>query len=208
MKFSDGYWKLKDGISLFTPVDIRDIKFSDNKLTVYAATKVIRHRGDTLNLPVITVEYSSPLPDIIGVKIYHHKGKKTKGPEFELRKQPDTPVDVKIANDEAILTSGKLSVKVKKGTQWRADFFYGDRYLTGSSGRSAGYIKTSEGLTYVREQLNLGIGECVYGLGERFTHFVKNGQTVDIWNEDGGTSSEQAYKNIPFYITNRGYAFL
>ncbi|ANW98578.1 alpha-xylosidase [Thermoclostridium stercorarium subsp. thermolacticum DSM 2910] len=205
MKFSDGYWKLKDGISLFTPVDIRDIKFSDNKLTVYAATKVIRHRGDTLNLPVITVEYSSPLPDIIGVKIYHHKGKKTKGPEFELRKQPDTPVDVKIANDEAILTSGKLSVKVKKGTQWRADFFYGDRYLTGSSGRSAGYIKTSEGLTYVREQLNLGIGECVYGLGERFTHFVKNGQTVDIWNEDGGTSSEQAYKNIPFYITNRGY---
>ncbi len=28
---------------------------------------------------------------------------------------------------------------------------------------------------------------------------------VDIWNEDGGTSSEQAYKNIPFYLTNRGY---
>jgi alpha-D-xyloside xylohydrolase len=28
---------------------------------------------------------------------------------------------------------------------------------------------------------------------------------VDIWNEDGGTASEQAYKNIPFYLTNRGY---
>ncbi|MNJ40471.1 Alpha-xylosidase [compost metagenome] len=28
---------------------------------------------------------------------------------------------------------------------------------------------------------------------------------VDIWNKDGGTSSEQAYKNIPFYITNKGY---
>jgi alpha-D-xyloside xylohydrolase len=28
---------------------------------------------------------------------------------------------------------------------------------------------------------------------------------VDLWNEDGGTSSEQAYKNIPFYLTNRGY---
>jgi alpha-D-xyloside xylohydrolase len=26
-----------------------------------------------------------------------------------------------------------------------------------------------------------------------------------MWNEDGGTSSEQAYKNIPFYLTNRGY---
>jgi alpha-D-xyloside xylohydrolase len=26
-----------------------------------------------------------------------------------------------------------------------------------------------------------------------------------MWNQDGGTSSEQAYKNIPFYLTNRGY---
>jgi alpha-D-xyloside xylohydrolase len=41
--------------------------------------------------------------------------------------------------------------------------------------------------------------------GEHFTPFVKNGQVIDIWNEDGGTASEQAYKNIPFYLTNRGY---
>ena len=48
----------------------------------------------------------------------------------------------------------------------------------------------------------LGVGETVYGLGERFGPFVKNGQTVDIWNADGGTASEQAYKNVPFYLTN------
>lgn len=35
--------------------------------------------------------------------------------------------------------------------------------------------------------------------------FVRNGQTVDIWQADGGTSSEQAYKNVPFHLTNRGY---
>ena len=68
-----------------------------------------------------------------------------------------------------------------------------------------GIIETSAGEHYLHEQLSLGVGENVYGLGERFTAFVKNGQTVDIWNEDGGTSSEQAYKNIPFYLTNRGY---
>lgn len=45
----------------------------------------------------------------------------------------------------------------------------------------------------------------MYGLGERFGPLVKNGQTVDIWNADGGTSSEQSYKNVPFYLTNRGY---
>ena len=42
-------------------------------------------------------------------------------------------------------------------------------------------------------------------MGERFTPFVKNGQVVDLWNEDGGTSSEWSYKNVPFYLTNRGY---
>jgi alpha-D-xyloside xylohydrolase len=31
---------------------------------------------------------------------------------------------------------------------------------------------------------------------------------VEIWNEDGGTASEQTYKNIPFYLTNRGYGVL
>lgn len=57
----------------------------------------------------------------------------------------------------------------------------------------------------MHEQLSLSVGECVYGLGERFTPFVKNGQTIEIWNADPGTCSDQAYKNIPFYVTNRGY---
>ena len=39
------------------------------------------------------------------------------------------------------------------------------------------------------ERLDLGVGETVYGLGERFTALVRNGQTVETWNEDGGTST-------------------
>lgn len=31
------------------------------------------------------------------------------------------------------------------------------------------------------------------------------GQAVSMWNRDGGTSSEQAYKCVPFYMSNRGY---
>ncbi len=55
------------------------------------------------------------------------------------------------------------------------------------------------------DALSLGVGEHVYGLGERFGPFVKNGQSIDIWNRDGGTGSEQAYKNVPFYLTDAGY---
>ncbi|MBQ6563324.1 MAG: alpha-xylosidase [Clostridia bacterium] len=57
----------------------------------------------------------------------------------------------------------------------------------------------------MQEALELDVGENVYGLGERFTPFVKNGQVVDIWNGDGGSCSELAYKNVPFYFTNKGY---
>lgn len=68
-------------------------------------------------------------------------------------------------------------------------------------------ISTPDG-NYMRAQMNLDIGEKVYGLGERFTPYVKNGQTVETWNEDGGTCTEISYKSIPFYITNRNYGVL
>ncbi|KAI8809670.1 family 31 glycoside hydrolase [Cladochytrium replicatum] len=54
-------------------------------------------------------------------------------------------------------------------------------------------------------QTSLAVGERIYGLGERFTPFVKNGQSVVTWNEDGGTGSEQAYKCVPFYLSSEGY---
>lgn len=93
-----------------------------------------------------------------------------------------------------------------------------NKKLTGHSWRSIGYVgdqrsekyRTEDGLYaerqgYMLMGLDLGVGERVYGLGERFGPLVKNGQTVDIWNEDGGTSSELAYKNIPFYMSSKGY---
>lgn len=45
-------------------------------------------------------------------------------------------------------------------------------------------------------QMGISVGKCVYGLGERFTALVKNVQVVEMWNEDGGTATEIAYKNV------------
>ena len=58
---------------------------------------------------------------------------------------------------------------------------------------------------YILTQTTLGVGEQVYGLGERFGALNKVGQSVSLWNADGGTSSDQAYKNISFWLSNRGY---
>lgn len=36
-------------------------------------------------------------------------------------------------------------------------------------------------------------------------NLCQSGQSIKVWNQDGGTSSDQAYKCIPFYMTNRNY---
>jgi alpha-D-xyloside xylohydrolase len=40
---------------------------------------------------------------------------------------------------------------------------------------------------YMSLSFGLQPNEYVYGLGERFGPFVKNGQEIDLWNEDAGT---------------------
>ena len=204
MKFTDGYWQMRPGMTPHYAAQVHEIEVEKDSLTVYAPTKKLAGRGDTLNLPLLTVQYSSPMENIIRVKVIHHKGGFPRKPEFEITQQTD--LNIVISNDEkfAELTSGDLSVRIHKGDAWLVEFISGEKILTSSGRHALGFVDTPDG-RFIHEQLNLGVGECVYGLGERFTAFIKNGQVVDIWNEDGGTSSEQSYKNIPFYLTDRGY---
>lgn len=205
MKFTDGYWMVRKGLKLQNPVEVRDVRIEDDSVTVYAATKPVRHKGDTLNATLLTFRYSTPMPDVIRVKLYRHIGGVDKGPAFELFPQPANPV-ISDEGETVRLESGRLSVRIRKENGWDVSFFYGDKRLTGSGYKGAAHIEVeATGETYMREQLDLGVGEYVYGFGERFTPFVKNGQVIDIWNEDGGTASEQAYKNVPFYLSNKGY---
>ncbi|WP_203924393.1 TIM-barrel domain-containing protein [Rugosimonospora africana] len=51
--------------------------------------------------------------------------------------------------------------------------------------------------------------EHFVGLGEKFTGFDKRGQRVVMWNYDAfGAESERSYKNVPFYLSSRGYGVL
>ncbi len=207
MKFTNGYWLMREGVRAAFPAQAYDIDVTPDSLTVYAPTKPIHHRGDTLDGPLLTVQFSAPMADVIRVKLTHFAGQRPKTPQFELFEQPDSPVSVTSDEQAATLTSGRLAVRVQRGERWQVDFVGDGQIITGSGPKGMGIIQNSDG-HFMHEQLSLGVGENVYGLGERFTPFVKNGQVVDIWNEDGGTSSELAYKNIPFYLTNRGYGVL
>ncbi|MBO2462212.1 alpha-xylosidase [Actinomadura violacea] len=203
MKFSDGYWMMREGVHAAHPVEVLDVAEGPCSFSVQAPVERIRHRGDLLKGPVVTVECMSPMPDVIGVTITHFAGEKQRGPQFELAAEPIG--DVRIDGEAAELTSGALTVRVKRGGEWGIDFLADGRRLTGTAPKATAVIDTDDGEHYVREQLDLGVDHFVYGLGERFGPLVKNGQSVDIWNADGGTASEQAYKNVPFYLTNAGY---
>ncbi|WP_106767010.1 alpha-xylosidase [Paenibacillus faecalis] len=208
MKFTDGNWLVREGYSIAGAVQAYDFAVQDGTLTAYASTAPIPGRGATINAQLITVQFHSPLPGVIGVKLVHYAGVRDRGPAFQLYKEEGSHAVIEENEQEAVLRSGNLSVVIKKGPQWSVHFYRGDERITGSGFKSIAHIAEDNGQTYMREELDLGVGEWVYGLGERFTPFVKNGQVVDIWNEDGGTSSEQAYKNIPFYMTNKGYGVL
>jgi alpha-D-xyloside xylohydrolase len=204
MKFTDGFWTIREGVKPFFPVNAHDIEETPRSLTVYAATRHLANRFDALDGPIITIEFSSPMPDVIRVKLIHFAGEQPRLPFFDVVENPETTVLVSRDEKSAILTSGKLSASVSLGNDWRVDFRANDSLVTSSEKHGMGFAEMG-GETYAHEQLSLGVGEYVYGLGERFTAFIKNGQVVDTWNEDGGTNSQLAYKNIPFYMTNRGY---
>jgi alpha-D-xyloside xylohydrolase len=206
MKFSDGYWMVREGYEILSPYEIHEVKIRDNGITVYAAHRHLEHRGNTLNDPLMTMEFSSPLPDMIRAQFYHHKGRPRGYPSsFQIREESDTCVEVEDTPEFVTLRSGNTAVTITKKHPVSILYTHKGRKLTGSGTKATAYVKAADGNHHFREQLDLSVGETVYGLGERFTAFVKNGQTVEIWNRDGGTASEQAYKNIPFYVTNRGY---
>ena len=218
MKFSNGCWLFKEGVSSFSPSEVCYTTVKDTEVTLCAPTHPINERGDTLGGINLTIRITSPMPDVIRVQTFHHMGTVNKTPSFELNLDNPQVLQVEDTTDTLTVTSGTLSLVITKNP-WSMTYRSGARTLTGSSRRDLALMKTDykgdcyelEGdleNTYMRQQLNIGVGELLYGTGERFTPFVKNGQTVEIYNEDGGTSTEQAYKNIPFYISNKGYGVL
>lgn len=217
MKFSNGCWLQKEGCGCHAPQEVYFTKAEDRKVTICAPTVHITNRGDTLGCINLTLEITSPAPEILRVRTYHHKGSVGDSPSFDLELTDELPLKVTDSQETLDIASGSLTLSISK-KNWSMTYLRNGKVITRSTGRDLALMKTDwKGYaydhgdneeTYMRQMLSLSVGELVYGMGERFTPFVKNGQSVDIWNADGGTSTEQSYKNIPFYLTNKGYGVL
>lgn len=223
MKFNDGQWMSRPGYTIHRANSIRSYELTEDEIVLYVPCLHFMGRGSTLRGPLLSIRFYSPREDIIGVKTEHFVGEDEAMPRFGLNVAKPS-VKVEDLEDELRLTSGRSSLRVKKSGPFGFAFYFDDLLRSSVHGMGAvAYISEGEFMShqqnlindlglqpypefsYLRHNLSLGVNEYIYGLGERFTPFVKNGQTVDIWQADGGTSSEQAYKNVPFYLSNKNY---
>lgn len=230
MKVADGFWLSKKGYNVNYASQAYKVETTENSIKVLATPYTVMNRGMTLGGPNLEITYSSTSENIIKVHIDHYRGGLDNSPRYELNEDTGyTPV-IERTEDKVTLTSGDTRVEIKIGDDWDVQFYYKDRHLTGGAWRATSIISESQftanarmnlqeddeffnypqdaHTTYLREQLKTDIGECIYGFGEKFTPFVKNGQTVETWNCDGGTCSDQSYKTVPFYISSKSYGVL
>ncbi len=128
-------------------------------------------------------------------------------------------VEFRDENQIISLKTSELSLAIDK-TDFKIEVFdINNHLITESSGRSKndfasaldsfplGFIKIKKNKKmYGTETFVLFPGEAIFGLGEHYSTLNKRGQTVHLWNFEGcGNSSNRAYKNIPFFLSTRGY---
>lgn len=218
MKFTEGYWLRSERANGLFAAEAYVVEKIPGGMRILAPTGKINQRGDTLNMPTITIEFKACGAGTISVKAWHFEAYDTHVPQFE-KNETICDADVQITEEEAVMDTGLVKVRVNR-KNFSYSFEADGKVLTTCGLRNLGLMRwdrktstmfpeknylTEQYDPYMLNELSLGVGECVYGFGERFTAFVKNGQVVDTWNEDGGTASQIAYKSIPFYMTNRGY---
>ncbi|KAL4875128.1 glycosyl hydrolases family 31-domain-containing protein [Aspergillus karnatakaensis] len=226
VKFSHGCWHPAPDTLIDWAVETVVAETRGDALHFVTSSKPINHRGDTLNNPTLTHSLTSPIDNVIHLSSTHWTRQKsvTQGPHFELYPagQPERQSAIQTTKtaEGLKLEEGSLTASVDtRPKSFDISFAANGKLLTKLGWRSVGYVKQgttalhpranyldpNKGKRWVTYQLQLGVGDKVYGLGERFGPFAKNGQSVEIWNEDGGTGSELTYKNIPFFVTSAGY---
>ncbi len=208
MKFSHGVWKWAEGITPLCMRRVTEYRVDRDALWVAAVDRDGLGPADKFEGLVLQLRITSPMPDVIRVHIVNHWPDELRAVKAELDYSlAAAQVRIEDLRDELVFSSGRLSLRIRKN-EWSLKFEDGGVAITGGDGASLGQMTGPADGRWLMQRLHLGVGECIYGLGERFGPVVKNGQSISIWNEDGGTDSELAYKSIPFVLSSRGYGIL
>lgn len=208
MRFGNGAWAMLPDVTPTYLIRVDGMERTNDALVLHVSNVPHLERWATLEGHMFTVRITSPGEGVLRVQVTHYKGRRRRPLSFELA---DTPVVLAFSETEEAVSvaSGRLSLTLTKNpfSLTFTDTVTGER-VTHSAPKALGLMEKEGHGLFLREQLSLDVGEQVYGLGERFSAFVKNGQTVDMWNADCGTCSDKGYKDVPFFLTSKGYGVL
>ena len=212
MKFYNGQWEKQMGVRVFSPKEIYEARIKETAFEFIAPDTHIEHKGMTLDGLNFTFRITVPHAEVFRIQMIHYMGTLERGPQFALN-IGDEAFGCEELEERFVLRSGRAQLDIYK-SDFRMEIFYDGQKRTVIRSEDLCYIRTEDrgflyedlsGPAYMRGATALGVGECIYGLGEHFGPFVKNGQSIELYNDDGGTSTDVAYKNVPFYISNKAY---
>ena len=180
MKFTEGYWLRSEKANILYASQAYEVQEIPGGMRVLAPVGTISSRGATLNMPTITLEFTSPVENMISVRSWHHEGYDKKEPVCPKHPQMQE-VSVEIGEEEAVMKAGKVSVHVSL-KEWGYYFEAEGKELTRCGFHNLGYARwdrtpstmfpaenylTENGKPYMVNELSLQVGENVYGFGER-----------------------------------------
>src|SRR6478609_2922237 len=135
MKFNDGYWLLRQGVSAAYAKQAFAVETSESDFSIAVLTRPVEHRGSHLNTATITVDVASPATDVVSVRASRRARTVQPSPAFDLH-PTFSAVTVESQGDLVSLRAGGLTAEATVAGPWGLAFRSGERELA-SAGPTA-----------------------------------------------------------------------
>lgn len=202
MKFSHGVWRMREGVKPYWAARVARHVAQHGELELRCVHKL--DPKNNLNNYGMTVRLSSPLPGVLRLRVTHLAGRKRPGPYFELPSDRNTDTRLTETDGALLYDVGGLVAHVRT-SPFSLELHSPRGLISELRPNNVGVMEVAGEQSHVMARFTLPVGAHAYGLGERFGPLVRDGQSVSTWNEDPGTETDLAYKNVPFFLTNAGF---
>ena len=149
MKFIDGYWMNAAPYTIHYIGSAYSWRRVEGGVELIATKDPIRHRGQTLGGPTLTVTVFSPQPNVIGVD-YRHFADRPGAFSYPLHREDAFAPTVTVEGDVIALLSGDTRAEITVSRNqtdrtaspapWSIRFYYKGRLLTENGWRTTAYI--------------------------------------------------------------------
>ena len=110
MKFNDGYWLLRPGVTAHHAIEAFDVATTTDTVSIAALTRRAEHRGSHLNAATVTVDLWAAADDVVGVRVASRVRTAPPSVAFELSPAP-ADVRVEQVDDTVSLRAGGLTLR-------------------------------------------------------------------------------------------------